>query len=1164
MFRHSTKLILAGLTTAAVVATAGCSRKSDNQGSAAVGVHALSLAGDVKSMTVSVSGTGIPGPMVMPLFKQADGNWKALVNHIPAGSARTFAAKAFDATQHQIYSGSAANVTIQKDQVADVTIVLQEDLKNNGFANHAPVIDSLTVSSTSVVYGDKVAYTLTAHDQDVGDSISFAPNPSCGSFAAPTITTDAQGHTVWAALWTAPGAPATSCQLNMTVTDSHGAQAMAAVTITVSAGVDVGGARVATLVESYPVIANVTANPTVIASPAGTTTVSVDTTADPDGNPVTYAWTVSGCTGSFDDSTKQSPLFTLTQTPAPASCTFGVTVSGPTRTSTNGTPQTLSTSGSLTVNVGTTQVIAGIGGVVIDLTSQSQETANGGDVVTLFVQAHETNPVANLASYTWTPSNGSVTGTQIDGAGESTSQVKWTAPAVMGPSETVTLLLTDSQGATASYVFTFKAANDPCAPANSNGVACSDGNPCTLNDTCQNHVCVPGTPKSCAAIDQCHKDGVCDQTTGQCSVPAWGDGHACNDGDACTQIDKCVAGVCTGTSPVTCQAQDFCHAAGTCDSANGTCSNPTANEGVACTTNTDLCALTSTCQSGSCTGATFKACTTPGTCHTATGASCLAGTCIYPNALDGSSCSDGNLCTGVNGADSCQGGACVPGTLVTTCPVTDLCHVASNCDPQLGCAAGSLKTCSWGTSCQLSTGNCAATCPAPHYAQSFGVTSIAGLGVDATGAQYITATMFNTVNFGSGNVTSAGSADLAVAKLDPTTGLATWTSVFGDASDQVAVNLAVAKSGRVGVIGNFTGGMTVGPSSITNSNPSPVDFIVGLDTAGTGLWADKVDTLSGALLSIGSNLARDEFVVCGYTKGMVKNFGTLNGSGLATSDTLPDILIAKIDSTSGNVIWARQIGGAGTQACSAVTMDSQGNVFATGYYNTTGTAVSFTMDPGVVLPGFPSTVLGVWVAQLNSAGTVIKAKSFGGVGKQYSKGIALDSAGDVIITGNMKSTLTFTGTPVLTSAGGTDGFLAKLDSNLVPLWSKNWGDANDQEAHSVAVSSVDEIVVVGLLNGDAVLGSTTLHTNGVVATDAYWAKFNGSDGSVVCAANYGDAAGQSADLVAISSAAPGTTAAPGQKDMVNLAGFGSGTISFAPGISITTATANGFVLQLNP
>src|SRR5204862_6223641 len=82
------------------------------------------------------------------------------------------------------------------------------------------------------------------------------------------------------------------------------------------------------------------------------------------------------------------------------------------------------------------------------------------------------------------------------------------------------------------------------------------------------------TPVPCAAADQCHAAGVCDPATGTCSNPAKPDGAACDDGSACTRTDTCQAGTCTGTNPVVCAPADQCHTAGRFHSTNVTCSNP--------------------------------------------------------------------------------------------------------------------------------------------------------------------------------------------------------------------------------------------------------------------------------------------------------------------------------------------------------------------------------------------------------------------------------------------------------------------------------------------------------------------------------------------------------------------------------------------------------------
>ncbi|MFO0568839.1 MAG: hypothetical protein U0263_24465, partial [Polyangiaceae bacterium] len=107
------------------------------------------------------------------------------------------------------------------------------------------------------------------------------------------------------------------------------------------------------------------------------------------------------------------------------------------------------------------------------------------------------------------------------------------------------------------------------------GTSCSNGNACDGAEICDGAgTCQAGSPVVCTASDQCHDPGTCNPANGTCSSPAKPNGSACNDANACTQSDTCQAGTCTGANPVVCTASDQCHDAGTCNPANGTCSDP--------------------------------------------------------------------------------------------------------------------------------------------------------------------------------------------------------------------------------------------------------------------------------------------------------------------------------------------------------------------------------------------------------------------------------------------------------------------------------------------------------------------------------------------------------------------------------------------------------------
>jgi hypothetical protein len=436
-------------------------------------------------------------------------------------------------------------------------------------------------------------------------------------------------------------------------------------------------------------------------------------------------------------------------------------------------------------------------------------------------------------------------------------------------------------------------------------------------------------------------------------------------------------------------------------------------------------------------------------------------------------------------------------------------------------------------------------CPGAKWSKQLALSSLAGLASDKDGSLFISASLFKTVDFGSGPVTPAGSADLLIAKVDPATGQAAWTKLFGDASDQLAGKLAVAKSGQVGVIGTFTGSITAG-NTITNPAADAIDVAMAVDGSGAGLWAKAIDTKGGALQDIAADSAQDAFAVCGYATGAATD---LVPGATAPSDGMEDILLAKINATTGAVLWSKQIGGAGSQLCSAVSMDAAGNVFAAGIYNGT-----LDFGSGAFSPAPASTSMAIWIAKLDAAtGSTMAARSFGNSMNQVVSAMTIDNSGNVAVTGLLKGVVGF-GSLTLGNAGADGGaaagsgysaFAVQLDGSLTPVWARNWGAVQKDVPASLAFDSKGDLVVAGSLFDKAdfgnglVLTSTTGVDSPAAQSDAYWVKLKGDTGTGLCGKNYGDDFRQQADHVAVSRLASGALA-----DAITVAGSLNGTIDF--------------------
>jgi len=425
-----------------------------------------------------------------------------------------------------------------------------------------------------------------------------------------------------------------------------------------------------------------------------------------------------------------------------------------------------------------------------------------------------------------------------------------------------------------------------------------------------------------------------------------------------------------------------------------------------------------------------------------------------------------------------------------------------------------------------------------------------GLAVAPDGNRWATGKLYASLDLGTGQplpytTASPATSDGFLAKLDPATGLATQAFRFGDtgASDQYGAGVAIAQGGNVGVIGYYSGAVLFTSKGKAKGSVQGIDNLQGTSSdPGAGMWfylvangtesastvpyvtpvkAASVDVGTGALLAIASNPGKDLFAVCGKTH--IADLGAGSG-GLSTDATVTyggsmDIIVAVVDATTGSVIWGHQFGGTGDQACTAIAMDSAGNVYIAGTYNGDldfggGQAFASVAASGLALP---------YVAVLAASdGIVTQAKTWGASGNSAINGIAVDSS-SVYIGGALNASMSFDSI-VPQYYGELDAFVVKLDRSLAVSWGKSFGDASyDQKVSSLDVASTGVVTIGGSLMG-------ALQGLGLVAPEnsrnhAFSAQLSGADGSTLCAYEYGDDPGnQSVTAVTVARAAPGALA----------------------------------------
>ena len=240
---HQTcKSRLKGLALVAVVVSAGaaCTRPTrTDTGAASVVVQALQIS-DVVSVTVTVAGSALPVPLVIPLVR-AGNQFSALAGNLPVATDYTFTASATDGSTPpvELYHGSVTNQVIQKNATANIIIDMNQVAPAVGFSDRGPLIDAVSVSSLKASYGDTISLKASAHDPDAGDTalLTFTWTATCGSIAGNTVTAGTDTTpSVANAVFTAPSVDGT-CVINLTVTDPHG------ISNTASFAINVAGAN---------------------------------------------------------------------------------------------------------------------------------------------------------------------------------------------------------------------------------------------------------------------------------------------------------------------------------------------------------------------------------------------------------------------------------------------------------------------------------------------------------------------------------------------------------------------------------------------------------------------------------------------------------------------------------------------------------------------------------------------------------------------------------------------------------------------------------------------------------------------------------------------------------------------------------------------------------
>lgn len=314
------------------------------------------------------------------------------------------------------------------------------------------------------------------------------------------------------------------------------------------------------------------------------------------------------------------------------------------------------------------------------------------------------------------------------------------------------------------------------------------------------------------------------------------------------------------------------------------------------------------------------------------------------------------------------------------------------------------------------------------------------------------------------NLTPTGSFDVFITKFDAAGNFA-WAKKFDGASDESCTSIKVDEFGNIYTVGSFNSATDFDPgaNTVTLTPLGSTDiFISKLDASGNFVW---VKQMGGAGLDAGKFITVDatgNVYVSGYFLG-TSDFDPSNNTANLVSAGVEDIFVSKLDA-SGNFLWAKQFGGISADYGLSLAVDASGNVFSTGFFN--GTA---DFDPSANTSNLTSAGLDdFFISKLDASGNLVWVKQIGSTSYDEAKYITMDASFNLYITGSFNGTVDFdpsVNINNLTSAGGDDVFICKLDASGNFVWAKQLGGTSHDYATSIKVDASNKVYTSGYFQG---------------------------------------------------------------------------------------------------
>ena len=327
--------------------------------------------------------------------------------------------------------------------------------------------------------------------------------------------------------------------------------------------------------------------------------------------------------------------------------------------------------------------------------------------------------------------------------------------------------------------------------------------------------------------------------------------------------------------------------------------------------------------------------------------------------------------------------------------------------------------------------------------------------------------------------------------IDP---VLTYSTYLGGNGGDTAYSVAVDSAGDAFVTGvtasinfptkptsqnfNATGGLPnsnglagTGNVFVTEFNPAANGVLFSTYLGGSG-----IDIPAQIVL----NAAGDIFLVGSTTSN---NFPTTSGVFQPTYGGVQDAFLTEMKPDGSSLVYSTYIGGTQADFGAAVALDSSGDAFVVGSTQSTDFPTMNPIQLGI------AGLYDAFITEVSPTGALLYSTYLGGSSSDYGNSIAVDSTGDVYVSGYTYSTNFPTQSALQgTLGGGSDAFITKFTpGSSALLFSTYLGGSSNDQALAMIVDSSGNIYLTG----------STQSPNFPVTGNAYQSTLRGTSNAFV-------------------------------------------------------------------